>query len=74
MAGSLGVLTRTIGTVTGATVLTIGFRSFEATALTSGAEPITAFLAGFRVVFRAVALIAAATGLTAALSARRQTR
>ncbi|HEX5320695.1 MAG TPA: MFS transporter [Stellaceae bacterium] len=74
VAGSLVMLTRTIGVVTAASVLTIGFRSFEATALTTGAEPITAFLAGFRVVFRAVALIAAATGLMVALSARRQTR
>ena len=48
MAGSLGMLTRTIGTVTGATVLTLVFHAFQ------GGAPSTEAAAGFLAPFHHV--------------------
>ena len=72
VAGSLVMLTRTIGVVTAASVLTMGFHAFEVGAVAMGADATTAFLAGFRAVFRVVAAIAATTGLIVAWSAGRR--
>ena len=66
VAGSLVMLTRVIGVVTAASVLTMGFHAFEA-----GPDATTAFLTGFRVVFRIVAIVAAITGLVVAWAAHR---
>jgi MFS family permease len=66
VAGSLVQLTRVIGVVTAASVLTMGFHAFEA-----GPDATTAFLAGFRAIFRIVAVVAAATGLVIAWAAHR---
>ena len=63
VAGSLAMVTRTIGTVAGATLLSALHRSGEAAALTSGLAPDGAFLIGFRVAFTA-----AAAGLAALLA------
>ncbi len=63
VAGSLAMVTRTIGTVAGAALLSALYRSGEATALTSGLTPDGAFLIGFRVAFTA-----AAAGLAALLA------
>jgi MFS family permease len=51
VAGSLTILTRTIGIVGGATALSAAFRAFEATALSAGMTAADAFLAGFQATF-----------------------
>jgi MFS family permease len=72
VAGSLSMLTRTIGVVTGAAVLTLGFQAFQSVALTEGAGDAQAFLAAFRTMFRIAGIVAAMTGLTVAWSAPRR--
>jgi MFS family permease len=66
VAGSLVMLTRVIGVVTAAAVLTMGFHAFEV-----GGDATTAFLAGFRAIFRIVAVVAAVTGIVIAWAAHR---
>jgi hypothetical protein len=66
------MLTRVIGVVTAASVLTMGFHAFEAGALAGGAGATPAFLAGFRAIFRIVAVIAAGTGVLIAWAARKK--
>jgi len=66
------MLTRTIGVVTGAAVLTLGFQAFQSVALTEGAGDAQAFLAAFRTMFRIAGIVAAMTGLTVAWSAPRR--
>ena len=46
VAGSLTILTRTIGTVGGVTALSAAFRHFEAAAASAGANAAEAFLGG----------------------------
>ena len=65
IAGSLTILTRTIGTVGGVTALSVAFRHFEATALSAGANAAEAFLAGFQTTFF---VAASALGLGLAVS------
>ncbi|HEY1797236.1 MAG TPA: MFS transporter [Stellaceae bacterium] len=68
VAGSLVQLTRVIGVVTAASVLTMGFHAFEV-----GPDATTAFLSGFRAIFRIVAVVAAVTGVVVAWAAQRHT-
>ena len=56
VAGSLTIVTRTIGIVGGATGLSSAFRHFEAAALAGGAPAMDAFLAGFQTTFSYAAL------------------
>jgi MFS family permease len=63
VAGSLVMMTRTLGTVTGATVLMLLFQSWRTAALASGLSETPAFLAGFGFTFRAAALLPAAVVL-----------
>jgi MFS family permease len=63
VAGSLTMVTRTIGVVAGATGLSAGLSYFEAAALAAGAGAADAFLAGFRITF-----LATAAGLGALLA------
>lgn len=72
VAGSLSMLTRTIGTVTGAAVLTLGFQAIESAARGGGAGDAQAFLAAFHAMFRIAGIAAAATGVLVAWSARRR--
>jgi hypothetical protein len=51
VAGSLTMVTRTIGVVGGATGLSAAFGHFEGAALAAGAAPQEAFLAGFQLTF-----------------------
>lgn len=67
VAGSLAMLTRTVGVVTGAALLTIAFHAVESAVPGGGAA---AFLAAYRTLFRAVGLIAAALAALVAWSAR----
>jgi MFS family permease len=56
VAGSLTILTRTIGVVAGASGLSAAYAHFEAAALAAGAASEDAFLAGFQATFLYVAL------------------
>jgi len=72
VAGSLSMLTRTIGVVTGASVLTLGFHAVAAAARGSGMDDTEAFLTAFRTMFRAAGVTAALIGAVVAWSARRR--
>ncbi len=70
VAGSLAMMTRTLGVVSAASLLTLLFASLEAPALAAGATPAGAFLAGFTPTFAGAALLCA---LVAAGLLRRKT-
>ncbi len=70
VAGSLSMLTRTIGTVTGAAALTIGFSLVEFGAIAAGAGSGEAFLSAFSAIFRVAGVAAAAVAILVAWSAR----
>jgi EmrB/QacA subfamily drug resistance transporter len=72
VAGSLSMLTRTIGVVTGAAVLTLTFQALQNAALTQGAGEMEAFVAAFRTIFRLAGVIAVLTGIIVAVAARRR--
>ena len=72
VAGSLSMLTRTIGVVTGAAALTLGFQAFESAALTQGAGEVEAFLSAFRTMFRLAGITAVIVGATIACLAPRR--
>ncbi|MGE0257440.1 MAG: MFS transporter [Alphaproteobacteria bacterium] len=69
VAGSLGMLTRTIGTVTGASVLTLGFQTIQSLALGGGAAAPEAFLSAYHAMFRLAGIVAALVGGVVAWSA-----
>jgi hypothetical protein len=71
VAGSLAMLTRTIGTVAGAALLTLGFQTVEAAARTAGSAGPDAFLTAFQTVFRGCGVAAILVGALVAWSARR---
>ena len=71
VAGSLSMLTRTVGVVVAAAGLTLLFQTQEQAALATGSEPATAFLVAFRATFLVVGGFAAATGAVLAWTARR---
>ena len=60
VAGSLAMMTRTLGVVTAASLLTLFFNRLELAALAGGAAPAAAFLHGFRGSFALAAAISAA--------------
>jgi len=62
VAGSLGMLTRTIGTVTGASLLTLGFQTIQSIALAGGEAAPEAFLSAYHATFRVVGVVAMLTG------------
>jgi hypothetical protein len=57
VAGSLVMMTRTIGTVTGATVLMLIFQTLHGNALAVGGDEAGAFLDGFSGTFRVAAAL-----------------
>jgi len=57
VAGSLVMMTRTLGTVTGATVLILMFQTWRDIALANGADETWAFLSGFGFTFRLAAAL-----------------
>ncbi|HKS89833.1 MAG TPA: MFS transporter, partial [Stellaceae bacterium] len=69
VAGSLSMLTRTIGVVLGAALLTLGFQAIQSAAQAAG-DP-AAFLTAFHAIFRMAGVAAALTGVLVAWSARR---
>ena len=72
VAGSLAMVTRTLGIVAGATLLALSFQSIEAAALADGSDPAESFLAGFRATFLLAAMLPAA--MAAAMALGRGTR
>lgn len=73
VAGSLAMLTRTLGTVGGATFLAAGYAALETAALAAGQSPHSAFMAGFVYVFAGSAA-ALALLLLVAMAAFRMAR
>jgi hypothetical protein len=63
VAGSLVMMTRTLGTVTGATVLMLLFQTWRNAALADGVGDVPAFLAGFGFTFRLAAALPTAVVL-----------
>ncbi len=59
VAGSLVMMTRTVGVVTGATVLMLLFQTWRGMALANGADEVPAFLSGFDGTFRVAAALPA---------------
>jgi EmrB/QacA subfamily drug resistance transporter len=74
VAGSLAMLTRTLGVVTGATLLTLVFHGLEGSAIANGGAPGDGFLSAFRTTFRLAAGVSAVTGVVAVCLARRRVR
>ena len=70
VAGSVAILTRTIGTVGGAAVLTLIFHATETSAAAAGQNPADGFLAAFGATFRIAGIASAGVGLAAALAVR----
>jgi MFS family permease len=65
VAGGVAMLTRTLGIVGGATLLTLGFHAVEASALANGHNPADGFLTAFRAIFCAAGVLSALTGIAA---------
>jgi MFS family permease len=63
VAGSLSMLTRTVGVVVAAAGLTLLFQTQQQAAVADGADAAAAFLSAFRATFLFVGGLAAATGL-----------
>jgi len=74
VAGSLSMLTRTVGTVTGATLLTLVFYAIESFAKTGGggAAGPDPFLAAYGLTFRLAGAAAGTIGVAIALTGRTQ--
>jgi hypothetical protein len=72
VAGSLAMLTRTLGVVTGAALLTLIFHAQEAAALAGGTAPADGFMSAFRGTFRVAGVGAALAAVMAASLARRR--
>jgi MFS family permease len=73
VAGSLAMLTRTLGVVTGATLLTLVFHGLEGSSLAYGdAARADGFLLAFRATFRLAGIVSAVTGVVAVWLARRR--
>jgi len=74
VAGSLAMLTRTLGVVSGATLLTLVFHGLEGSPLVSGGATADGFLSAFRATFRLAGIVSAVTGVVAVWLARRTVR
>jgi MFS family permease len=71
VAGSLSMLTRTVGTVTAATLLTLGIQAIQSSARAGGLDEAQAFLTAFHAMFHIVGAAALLIGALVALAARR---
>jgi len=65
VAGSVAMLTRTLGIVSGATLLTLVFHTAETAALAKQATAAVAFLTAFRTTFYAAGVVSILTGVAA---------
>ena len=66
VAGSVAMLSRSLGVVTGATLLTLVFHTIEAFATATGQMAAEGFLSGFRATFWLAGVVCALAGLLAA--------
>ena len=66
VAGSLAMLTRTLGVVTGAALLTLIFHILEAAVLANGSTPADGFMSAFRGTFHFAGVVAALAAVVAA--------
>jgi MFS family permease len=71
VAGSIAMLSRSVGVVTGATLLTLVFHTIEAMRLADGAMPAASFLTGFRATFWSAGLVAGLAGLLVLFATKR---
>ena len=71
VAGSIAMLSRSVGVVTGATLLTLVFHTIEATRLADGDMPAASFLTGFRATFWSAGVVAGLAGLLVLLATKR---
>ncbi|HWO86434.1 MAG TPA: MFS transporter [Stellaceae bacterium] len=71
VAGSIAMLSRSVGVVTGATLLTLVFHTIEATRLAAGEMPAASFLAGFRATFWSAGVVAGLAGLLVLFATKR---
>jgi len=74
VAGSLAMLTRTLGVVTGATLLTLVFHDLQAAAVANGNEAADGFLSAFGATLRFAGAGSAVTGVVAVYLACLRTR
>src|SRR6516225_6125616 len=74
VSGSLAMLTRTLGVVTGATLLTLVFHGLEGSPLASAGAAADGFLSAFRATFRLAGIVSAVTGVVAVYLARLRAR
>jgi len=72
VAGSIAMLSRSVGVVTGATLLTLIFHTFAAAPLANGELPVASFLAGFRATFWLAGTLAGFAGLLVVVATRRK--
>jgi len=71
VAGSIAMLSRSLGVVTGATLLTLEFHTIEAQHLAEGSEPTASFLSGFHATFWSAAAVAGLAGLLVLFATKR---
>jgi hypothetical protein len=74
VAGSLAMLTRTLGVVTGATLLTLVFHGLEGSSLANGTTAASGFLPAFCATFRLAGIVSAVTGVVSVWLARQRER
>jgi hypothetical protein len=72
VAGSLSMLTRTIGVVTAAAGLTLAFQMLQGAAPAQGGAETQAFLSAFRTLFHCVGIAAMLIGAMIAWGVRRR--
>jgi EmrB/QacA subfamily drug resistance transporter len=71
VAGSIAMLSRSVGVVSGATLLTLIFHTIEAMRLADADLPATAFLTGFRATFWSAGVVAGLAGLLVLFATKR---
>jgi MFS family permease len=72
VSGSIAMLTRTLGIVGGATLLSLVFNSIDHRALSGGAPAPEAFMTAFRTTFYAAGLVSILTGAAALVASIRR--
>jgi EmrB/QacA subfamily drug resistance transporter len=70
VAGSIAMLSRSLGVVTGATLLSLLFHAIEASSLAGGRTPPAAFLAAFRATFWLVGAVSGVAGVLVVLATK----
>jgi MFS family permease len=71
VAGSIAMLSRSVGVVAGATLLTLIFHAIEAMQLAGGNMPAAAFLTSFRATFWSAATVAGVAGFLVLFATKR---